>query len=151
MQPKFVADLHPIDKGNLVGNQCDLLRVCAEKDIPLFILEHTITTGGTIDEVSVAAEKVPRAKVIRKEENDGFFRTTLRADLKALGTRSVILTGINASFCVLDTAFSALRFGHRIITAENLIADGVPGVNLKKMRSWYKANGTFFPGSISFP
>lgn len=150
MQSKFVDALDPIDKGLLLGSQMEVLGTCAKKDIPLFILEHRCTRGGTIETLHEAIATVPRTKVIAKTHNDGFRDTTLQADLKKLGTKSLIFTGINASYCVMDTAFSALRLGYRMVTAENLIADATCHARLNKSRQWYKENGIHFPKNIVF-
>jgi ureidoacrylate peracid hydrolase len=63
----------------------------------------------------------PGDMVIHKTRYDGFARTTLDADLKALGVRNLLFTGIATNICVESTA----RHGFFLDYWPILIADAV--------------------------
>ncbi|MFA6476096.1 MAG: isochorismatase family cysteine hydrolase [Candidatus Paceibacterota bacterium] len=151
MQDGFVLDLFPEEKKRLVTKQKRILRECARLDIPIIVTEY-FSFGETIEELRLEIAKVPRHWVVLKMKfNTGFYRTGLTHILKELGVDTLVLTGINASHCVADTAESAIKKGYRIVTGENLIADcsRLEDQNMGKSRAWFSSIGTFYKRGIS--
>lgn len=142
MQESFVSRVWEDEKESVIGHQVMLIRACAERDIPVVILEYT-GDGETIRVLMTEIEKVPTTRKVVKYSNCGFYLTNLNTILVELGVRILVFTGINASFCVASTANSALRLGYKIATSEDLIADGRSHA-LGKSREWYRRNGLFF-------
>lgn len=143
MQPAFVSQLPGYVFKEIANEQLMVLRVCAERDIPVFYLED-YDDHPTIRIISEALEKVPRVTKVVKHRDDGFIGTNLRTVLDEHRIHSLVVMGVFADQCVLDTAHSALiRFGYRVRTSELLIADATwTGLN-PKAHSWYEAHGCF--------
>ena len=152
MQEKFVGKLERGKKEQLVRAQSAVIRHCAAVDTPLIVLEYE-KYGPTIEELQAVIRNVPRVTVITKSKDNGFLGTDLHHTLDALGTQSFLITGINASCCVLETAHNAITKGYRILTAEDLIADSVSLNNYYSgwhPENWYRHNGVMLPNSAPF-
>lgn len=108
-------------------------------DIPLFVLEFK-NYGKTIPELRTEIKEVPRKSFITKSYNNGFRKTGLDEMPEMRRADSLLLMGINASYCVLDTAKCAVEKRYRVITAEDLIANGTdidPDVTMNDARKWF--------------
>jgi nicotinamidase-related amidase len=145
MQPDFVEDLLPSKAEEIIAAQITVLRHCARSGIPVIVLEF-ITHGRTLPGLWAEAERVVGMQRVIKERDDGFRGTPLSRMLADQKAKSLLLMGINASFCVFETARTAVQLGYRIVTASDLIADSRRdtwgGQSL-----WYKANGTLLSES----
>ena len=140
MQPEFVKNMRDGEREQVITEQCHLIRECVEQDIPLVVLEYG-GSGPTIEILAAEISKVKRKVVVTKYDDDGFYTTRLNQVLIEFSAKQLILMGVNASYCVLATAISAVRFGYEIITSRCLIADAKyhsPG----KSSEWYLRNGT---------
>jgi len=154
MQERFVCQLRKRDRNLIIPRQLEVIRLCAERDIPLVVLEYLVWLQEeyeyfqepTIPELFAEAQKVRRCKVVSKGRDDGFLETSLKATLESLGASHLLLMGVNAGGCVLATAGSAVKLGFRVITAGDLIAnDRRPSKYDKgdKSAPWYEKNGVF--------
>jgi nicotinamidase-related amidase len=123
MQEKFVRSLCLMDREMLVRSQTAVIRHCAAHDTPLIVLEF-VDYGKTISELRTEIEEVPRASFITKSSNNGFRKTGLEEMPEMRRADSLLLMGINASYCVLATAKCAVEKRYRVITAFDLIANG---------------------------
>jgi len=139
MQRFFLRDLEVGVEASLIAAQKEIIRYCAQADIPLFVLEYN-DEGRTIGELRHEIARVPQTKTIIKKHDDGFKRTALDECLQEFSITHLLLMGVNASFCVRDTARSALRRGYQIITADHLIANCKCDICdvLNKDREWYQ-------------
>ena len=54
-----------------------------------------------------------------------FIGTTLDATLRALGTRTVVATGVSLNLGIIGLAVEAVNFGYRVVVASDAVA-GVP-------------------------
>lgn len=149
MQTEFLKDLARGARQILVSAQVQVIGECAERDIPVIVLEFDKRYhGSTVAPIMNALRRVPRVFRLSKDRNDGFTNKDLQTTLEELGIGKIILMGVNATFCVRETAQSAVRKGYQILTADDLIADG-SHISAGKCAPWYEANGTFFPGSLT--
>jgi nicotinamidase-related amidase len=142
MQNYYTRYLAEATRKWIVAQQIQVVRTCAEKDVPLVILEYR-GCGRTIPVLLNEIAKVPRVVTIVKSHNDGFRGTRLHKVLRRFGAVELALMGINASSCVRDTADSAIAFDYRIVTADDVIADEAGCDGRGKSRQWYEANGLF--------
>lgn len=124
MQEYYVKNLLEEEKKLILSAQKRLLSLCTEHDIPLIVLEYE-NRGETIQELSEFFRKIKDVEIIKKKNDDGFRETQLNEFLKTLGVKNLILTGINASWCVRSTARSALHLGFNIFSNPNLRADDI--------------------------
>ncbi|MES3005629.1 MAG: isochorismatase family protein [Patescibacteria group bacterium] len=89
---------------------------------------------------------VKEVTTIVKPYNNGFELTKLEFVLNNLGVRRLVVTGINASFCVQSTVCSAIRRELDVFTSDGLLADCDCSDCRRrdKSRSWYERETTFF-------
>ena len=142
MQDEFVRDIADETRAKMIARQAQVIQTCAEKDIPLIVLEYE-GSGKTIPVLLCEIAKVPRTVTIIKEHNDGFRRTKLHKILRTFGARELVLMGVYASFCVRETAASAVAKRYGVVTADDVVADSEYRSNMEKSRGWYEANGRF--------
>lgn len=147
MQPDFIEGLNEDEVRVIIEAQLAVIEACKAYDIPLIVLEFWCW-GTTLPELWDAVRKVPRHFRITKRKDSGFTSNQFTHTLESLRPRKLLLMGVNASYCVLSTAKGALRRGYEVVTAEDLIADGVAHASRGKEREWYRRNGTFFAGSV---
>lgn len=147
MQDHFVGMLGADDKECLIRNQTTILKECAEHGVPVVVLEY-VGHGKTVYPLAELVAKVPKTVTIAKCCDDGFSGTDLDVHLIGLKAKSVILMGVNASFCVKETAQSAVRLGYQVFTSDRLIADACKCslcVAAAKSVAWYQDNAHLLP------
>lgn len=141
MQTTFVKNIREGVLPGLISTQTKVLQYCTKKDIPIAVLEHTYDNGKTIPELDVLLQRVPRTKTLLKNKDDGFIDTKLHEVLRSWKATRLLLMGINAEYCVLSTAMSAIRHGYKIITSPNLIS-GQNHHDPTDCTGWYSDNGS---------
>ena len=151
MQTVHVMRLDSAVLYRLIQNQIKIIRVCAELDLPLFVLEAD-KYGPTLDELAQEIRKVKRCERIIKFYNDGFEGDILHDRLQVFGIKNFFATGINASYCVHETSRSAVDRGYNLYSADRAIADCncASCRTFEKKRAWYRRSGVFFPDNFGF-
>ena len=143
MQRLFTESIEARKRELMISAQGQIVRSCATLDIPLVVLEYD-GYGQTIRPLADEITKVPSTILLIKTFDDGFMGTRLHEVLQGLGVKSLVLMGINASYCVLSTASSAIGLGYKIFVPKSTIADiGMHSETARSIR-WYQANGTLF-------
>lgn len=144
MQDFFVQHIADKDAYEMIRRQVDVLDYCRRHDVPVFFLEF-LGFKKTIEILSNKAAKLRKYKSVIKRSDDGFEKTDLAAQLHAEGVRKVMLMGINASYCVKNTAAGAINNGFSIMTSRQLIADegSCPTKEFEISIGWYKKNGQY--------
>jgi nicotinamidase-related amidase len=142
MQNFFLQRIPKSAHKELIENQISILKLCAEKKIPVIVLEYK-NRGKTIPALQPALKKVV-TEIISKPHNSGFRDTNLEEILKELKAKSVILMGINGSGCVQDTAIGAIYRGYKVLTARGVVASSsIKDSRLATTKKWFSENGTF--------
>lgn len=149
MQAYFVASLTSADRNMLIAEQTRLIGACGERGYRLIILELDMY-GSTVPDIAEPASKVSGCVFLEKPLNDGFEDTNLYDLLKSAKSESLIVTGVNASFCVLSTAKSGQDFGFRVFTSERLIADDPYHEEKGKSLHEYSSRGILYPHNDLF-
>jgi nicotinamidase-related amidase len=132
------------EKEKLITSQSHILYYCWENDIPVAAVEY-VYHGKTEEYLRGIIEKVPRHSFVEKRQVNGFSNPRLDEILGSWKPDKLLLMGVNASFCVLDLAESALERGYGIMTAHQLIADEEYFKKRKKSLGWYRKNALYFP------
>jgi nicotinamidase-related amidase len=143
MQRSYLSALDDDVRSRLIDAHLLLLDACKRQDIPLVILEYA-GSGSTISLLEERARTVPRLHRFTKDADDGFFGSGLGKFLEELEIQTLVMAGINASFCVKSTARSALNRGYTVKTADVLIADPPRYTSLRKSVDWFRKNCTFY-------
>ncbi|NTW13898.1 MAG: cysteine hydrolase [Candidatus Moranbacteria bacterium] len=140
MQEPFFKNIRTKHKGRILRAQKSALRQCIRHDIPVCVVEY-VDCGDTLPDLRELLRKVPRTVTLVKSKDDAFTNRKLAKVLKDWHAGRLILMGINADACVLDTAQSAVRRGYEIITAPALIA-GTSWHSENDSIDWYSKNGS---------
>ncbi len=142
MQEYFLESFKKDVREELISNQLNFLKRMEKTEIPLAILEYS-GEGSTVEPLLSQAKLFQRNYFIEKSYNDGFEGTNLREKLHEWHTRSILLMGVNANFCVKETAESAREEGFGIVTSIELIGDHT--VPICTYAGWFQRNGVYFP------
>lgn len=129
---------------DMIRAQIEVIRMCAERDVPLVVLEY-YGEGKTLPGLEAEISRVKRTTRMTKHWNDGFKGGRLCEHLEELDVQKLLLMGVNGSFCVLDTATSALNLGYEVATSLDLVTNTSTCVKSKKdmgnVFSWFNRNG----------
>ncbi|MBI4837186.1 MAG: isochorismatase family protein [Candidatus Portnoybacteria bacterium] len=153
MQPRFLKGIDASKKEKLIANQLNVIRCCADYDIPVILIEYNIeyteyefesNEESTVEVLLKAVEMIPRREKITKKTVNAFTHPYLSAYLRHWQVDGILLMGVCASACVKLTAEGALGRGFKIATSGDLISD--EGEDKPDM-SWYRQNGLVFKDS----
>lgn len=142
MQDHFI---NTEEKKNLVPNHISVIRFCAEKNIPVVVLEFS-NRGQTTKALREEVNKLPKENVcwLKKYYNDAFCCTKLHKELQSKGIRTLLLMGINAGYCIYSTGRSAIKHGYKIVTSGDLIAGYIGNKEIHCSNpEWYMRNGVY--------
>jgi nicotinamidase-related amidase len=142
MQPRFLRRLSATKEDSLLRSQRNVLEYCEKSDVPLAVLEYK-RADETHPRLVEPIARVPRRIKIVKSHDDGFNKTELGRTLDEWDPEYLILMGLNASACVLETARTAADRGFQLATAADLIGDGYVHWG-NGVRRWYLENGEYF-------
>jgi isochorismate hydrolase len=147
MQQRFFQNLKWHSKQEILAAHIQLLEECAEFDIPVAVIEYS-GFGPTMGEITAALRAVPRNSWYAKTAMSAFSGSWLEGYLEGLGVSTILLTGIYASQCVLETAQWAPKKYH-LCSSDVLIADHLADPRIKATCEWFRNNGSFYSGYIS--
>jgi|GEM_PF-5162224 len=121
MQPCFVDRLREGALAGLLAAQRTLIAECMAGEIDIVVIEYE-NEQATIPEIREMLGGYARLHRLAKARDCGFAGGRLREMLETLGVNAVMLTGVNASVCMLYTADCALGNGFEVMTAPQLMA-----------------------------
>src|ERR1039458_3309229 len=99
-------------------------------DAPVVYLQHChdryppMMKGAEGWPIHPAVAPRPGDVIVEKTASDGFYRTTLRAELERLGVDRLVICGLQTEFCVDATARAALSHGYDIVLAADAHTTG---------------------------
>lgn len=141
MQSLILKHVPEYEQTKIIDNQIGVLGACSLMDVPLVVLElNPHLLGETIESLKYQVKQVPRHIYVRRRYNDSFRDTDLDHQLKQFLATHLLLMGINASYCVKETAMSALERDYNIVTSEGLIGDATYRRKYGSML-WFMSNG----------
>lgn len=93
---------------------------------------------GLLDCVAVVDELAPRAGeiVVDKHGYGSFHGTDLDARLRALGVRSLVVTGTVTQICVEETAREAFHHGYRTTVAADGVSSFAPDLHAATLKNF---------------
>ena len=142
MQEMFLPCVSPTDRQIVTESCIGIADYCSDNNVPLILVTcEEVEERKTIEAILITAKYKDIS--ITKNTEDAFMNIELEKVLNIRNIRNIFLAGINASYCVKQTAKGALKRGFKILTAENSIADPKGYETHGKSRDWYKANGLF--------
>ncbi|MDP2906411.1 MAG: isochorismatase family cysteine hydrolase [Nanoarchaeota archaeon] len=141
MQEWFLGSIEYEEKHKEIPYQLEVLEYCKTNDIPVFVLEYK-DCGPTVKILKDKVDSLEKKTYITKDYDDGFVKTDLAKQLRKNRIDTVLLMGINASACVLNTAAGAVMAGFNVMTSDDLIADP-KSYNSNESIGWYEDNGIY--------
>lgn len=140
MQNDFLSDWDTDLRAVLVGNVNRLVHEARAQNIPVLWVRQefapdlsdafleikdrniSITIQGTKGaELHSDLARDPKDEVIIKKRYSAFFQTELDAVLQKLGTRTIVLAGVNTHACIRMAAIDAYQRDLRVIIAEDCV------------------------------
>ncbi len=126
----------------LIENQSRVLRLCAEHNLKVAVLEY-IQFDGTISPLAKLVSQIEGAYYYTKHVNSGFSNPRFTKRVRSWNNPNLFYMGIYADACVVDTAEDGRRLGHTPISSDAVIF--TPNVDdLKDVRTWFKRRGRYF-------
>lgn len=152
MQNVFVNHLRCGAKEKIIPKQIEIIRKYAKNNIPVYVIELSNTDFpkdimSLNPQISKELEKFKNKILIVKNKDNAFTDTDLEKLLSEQKITHLLLMGVNAQGCVLETAKTAIEKGFKIMTAATLIA-GQPTDIEDDCAPWFTENGLFFPKEI---
>ena len=148
MQDFFLKNFDVDVRKTLIKNQLKVLGICAERKLPLIVLEFKcrgIFRGETTNALKQKIKNIPHIKII-KENNSGFTQTNLDKILRDAKCKKIFIMGINANACVQDTAIGALHRSYKVAISKGTTAStSRKDMNFsKRNQRWYENNCQLF-------
>ncbi|OGI76552.1 hypothetical protein A3C57_02285 [Candidatus Nomurabacteria bacterium RIFCSPHIGHO2_02_FULL_33_12] len=138
MQDKFI-DTN--EKRSLIPNQISVLNFCENKNVPILVFRYH-GYGDINYKLQEKLNKIHKlVTYFSKRNDDAFHLDSLERWLENYEIKTILIMGINACACVLETAKSAIYYGYNVITSDQLIAGYCNECNGKHF--WYEKNGVF--------
>jgi nicotinamidase-related amidase len=139
MQRDFVGGLRRGEAERIIPNQIKVLRYAQQHGIPIIVFEFkSHEYGTTVPQIKSALKK--NYVIMEKYSDDAFHLTSLYDDLVQMRTKKIFIMGINACYCVYETARSAKCNGFEIATSNDVIS-GLPYHPRDNNMPWYRRNG----------
>lgn len=139
------------EKRNLIPNQLLVLNFCRIKNIPVAVFEYR-NRGETTTMLKKEIVKFSPENICTfiKRSDDAFSVEDFDGWLKEKNIQTLLLMGINACFCVYDTANSAIKNGYKIMTSDTLIAGYDNDYKSIKTHDWYMENSVSVRESLFY-
>lgn len=113
------------DADLLLRNAYALLREARASGVPVVHVQHCASHGEVFEEGAPGWPILPQLRpeageaVVRKRASNAFEGTPLDKLLRKIGTRDLVVTGIQSEDCVAATCRGALRLGYGVRLAED--------------------------------
>ena len=120
IQERLIGTIH--DHATMVRRAAGLIRGCALLNVPIFVTEQYVRgLGHTVPEIAAALpDGTPRFEKMRFSA----LTPEVRRELSLRKTRSLIVCGIEAHVCVLQTVLDAAANGIQPFHATDAISAG---------------------------
>lgn len=122
VQERIVTEMHQPDR--LVRGNLFLARLASRLKLPLVVTEHVKRVFGPT--VSPIAEALPSGAAVFQKTYFSAYTNEVRDWLTGVGRCDILVGGIEAHICVLQTTLDLLAAGHRVWLLTDAISGGEP-------------------------
>lgn len=119
----------------MIENQKNFLNLAMNFDIALYVIKMIWIEDKLIEELDEVSMNFKYQKDFFKEKQSAFSNIDFSYEIYNNKIKNLILMGVNASQCVLETAKDALKLGLNVTSSPSLIQDS-KGI----IPSWYEKN-----------
>jgi len=120
IQDRLAAAMQPSTKDMVIKNTSILLDVCRVCEMPVVVSEqYPRGLGSTVPELK---DKISPAMVIEKLYFNCMKEKPLEDAISACGRKTVIVTGMEAHICVLQTVISLQEKGYQTVLASDAVS-----------------------------
>lgn len=129
-QSKIVPAMHGIDE--LIHNSSILLKGLGVLEIPILVMrQYPKGLGDTIPEIATLTENCP---VYDKIAFSCWDSEDFREAVKASGRDTILICGIEAHVCVLQTAIDLIATGYHVVLVEDCITSRKPSDKISALK-----------------
>lgn len=118
IQERLIAAIEGKSATTIVNNASRLLQAAHMLSIPVLFTEQYSEKLGSTHRTLLDA-KPPESRMIKKSSFSAYENEDFRKYLEMSGRREVILCGMEAHACVLQTAFALLADGYSVYVVED--------------------------------
>ena len=125
MQDTYLNGVETEKLNKLVSAQLNFLFNPLIKNMDIFLIEYK-NEGKTADYIMDSLKKIKsniKDYTFQKESPNAFGNQDLYYALEQLKKKNLIVMGVNATGCVLETARNALYYKFKVFTSDDLIED----------------------------
>ena len=114
-----------VDGAQACLSACRLLLAVARRlSVPVLATEHcSVSVGPTVPELRA---KLDPAEIVEKRHFDGASEEALQRALAAARRRTIVVAGMEAHVCVLQTVLGLKASGHEPVVVADAIASRLP-------------------------
>lgn len=120
IQEKLIAAIEGNNATRVVNNASRLLQAASILHVPVLFTEQYSERLGTTHPTLLEA-RPPESRMIEKTSFNALDNESFKKYLQLSARRQVILCGMEAHVCVLQTAFSLLTDGYSVYVAEDAV------------------------------
>lgn len=121
----FVPE-YPVFDGEVLLDKIEgLISKARASQVPVIYIQHNEEPGEQLvphsKDWQIQSRILPEEgdSIVQKRKPDGFHETDLQEKLESLGTRKLVITGIQTDICVNATSKRASQLGYEVIVVED--------------------------------
>jgi nicotinamidase-related amidase len=126
VQCGIFSDFGPVYQSNAVLSRIrKLIARARAAAVPVIYVQHCSAPGESLDrgtkgwQIHPAVAPLKGERILEKRTPDCFQGTRLQRELKSLGIKTLIITGLQTEFCVDTACRRAFSLGYKVILARD--------------------------------
>ncbi len=149
VQERLFDAMEPCFRDMFLKNSCTLIHTARALNIPILVSEQLPSRfGKTVDEVEHHILDAPK---IEKVSFSCWREGQIRAGIKKTLRKTVVVIGIEAHVCVLQTVMDLLNIGYHAVVASDAVCSRFAGHRLTAIDTMSQAGAVIYPAeSIVF-
>jgi len=140
------------EKRQIISGQISVIKFCAENNIPIMVFKFKNHYAGNIcHDLTGELKNISWRNIFRleKEKNDAFSNKALNFLLRITRKKTLLIMGVNAKACVLETSKTAVKKGYTVIIDKDLISGWGCKHDRAIQENWYRKNTIYINNCLS--
>jgi len=149
VQERLFEAMEPCYRDVFLKNTSILIHTAKALDIPILVSEQLPARfGRTVDEIEHMIQDLPR---LQKLSFSCWREGQIRAGIKKTMRKTVVVTGIEAHVCVLQTVMDLLHIGYHAVVAPDAVCSRFANHRITAINTMNQAGAVIYPAeSIVF-